>query len=310
MAEYLSVCLKEYDMSSPSASLFGVVPILVTPFDERGGIDEPSLRNEVDFAIDAGVHGLGIALGSEIFKLTEAERDQVMTTVIDQARNRVPIVMNTGAAATDLAVYLSKRAQDLGADGVMCTPPGPGFSQEAVVGYFKAISDSVPIPIMIQDTATTPVSAPQILAIATACSNVTYAKVESVPPATQVYKAIQTAGDAVGVFGGAGGGQFLQELRRGSIGTMPFPSSARAFVEVWDSWQKGDKPGAQKTFDEQIVPLLRIGVGSLGGAHVVHKLALQKQGVIKNAYVRPPVESLDPITLEELDETFAQLGWT
>ena len=30
--------------------LFGVVPILVTPFDETGAIDEESLRNEVDFA--------------------------------------------------------------------------------------------------------------------------------------------------------------------------------------------------------------------------------------------------------------------
>ena len=39
--------------------LFGVVPILLTPFDDSGELDEESLRNEVDFAIDAGVHGLG-----------------------------------------------------------------------------------------------------------------------------------------------------------------------------------------------------------------------------------------------------------
>lgn len=296
-------------MSSPPAALGGIVPILVTPFDERGAIDEPSLRNEVDFVIEAGAHGLGIALGSEVYKLTEAERDQVLTIVLDQTRRRVPVVMNTGAAATDLAVYLSKRAQELGAAGVMCTPPGPGFAADAVISYFKAISDSVSVPVIIQDTATAPVSAPLINSIAEACANVTYAKVESDPPAAQIYKAVQAAGGKVRVFGGAGGGQFLQELRRGSIGTMPFPSTAKAFVDVWDAWQRGDKPAAQQTFDARIMPLLKISVGSLGGAHIVHKLALQRQGVISSAFVRPPVERLDPMTLEELAEAFVQLGW-
>jgi 4-hydroxy-tetrahydrodipicolinate synthase len=290
-------------------SLYGVVPILVTPFDEGGAIDEPSLRREVDYAIDAGVHGLGIALGSEVFKLTEAERDRVLTIVISQARGRVPVVMNTGAAATDLAVHFSRRAQALGAAGVMCTPPGPGFSPDAVISYFRSISDSISVPVMIQDTATTPVSASLIAAIAEASANVTYAKVESLPPAAQVYRAVQVAGDKVMVFGGAGGGQFLQELRRGSVGTMPFPSTARAFVEVWDQWQAGDTAAAHRVFDERIAPLLKIGVGSLGGAHVVHKMALQRQGVISSACVRPPLDELDPITLEELEETFAQLGW-
>ena len=296
-------------MASASGELYGIVPILVTPFDSDGAIDETSLRNEVDFAIDAGVHGLGIALGSEVYKLTEAERDRVLTIVVDQTRDRVPVVMNTGAAATDLAVYFSKRAQEGGANGVMCTPPGQGFSSDAVISYFKAISDSVSVPIIVQDTAATPVSASLIGSIADACPNVTYAKVESVPPAVQVYKAVQSAGSKVRVFGGAGGGQFLQELRRGSIGTMPFPSTAKAFVEVWDCWQDGDKVAAQRQFDEHVHPLLRIGVGSLGGAHIVHKMALHRQGVIRTAMVRPPVEPLDPVTLEELEETFAQMGW-
>src|SRR5438128_12415540 len=50
-------------------ALAGGVVTLVTPFDERENIDEESLRRVVDFNIDAGVHGLGIALGSEILKL-------------------------------------------------------------------------------------------------------------------------------------------------------------------------------------------------------------------------------------------------
>src|ERR687894_1845957 len=98
------------DQQMKTDMLQGVVPILVTPFDEDGRIDEASLRNLVDFNIAAGVHGLGVALGSEIFKLSEPEREQVTRAVVDQVRGRVPVVINTGAAGTDLAVYYSQAA--------------------------------------------------------------------------------------------------------------------------------------------------------------------------------------------------------
>ena len=62
------------------------MPILVTPFDERGGIDEESLARLIDFNIAAGVHGLGVALGSEIFKFNEAERDAVTRAVVRAGR--------------------------------------------------------------------------------------------------------------------------------------------------------------------------------------------------------------------------------
>lgn len=297
-------------MPSFRGPLFGVVPILLTPFHDDGSIDEDGLRTEVDFAIDAGVHGLGIALGSEVFKFTEAERDQVLTIVVGQARDRVPVVMNTGAPATDLAVHYSRRAYDLGAAGLMCTPPGPGFSSEAVVSYFKAISDAVPLPIVLQDTSTTPIPAALIRIIGETCEQATYAKVESVPPASQVYRAVEAAGDVVEVFGGAGGGQFLQELRRGSIGTMPFPTTARAFVEVWDLWHAGDVAAAQTVFRQRIQPLLEVQIGGLSGAYVVHKEALKRQGVIRSTYVRPPMDDLDPMTREDLEAAFELLGWS
>ena len=78
----------------------GVYPILVTPFDERERVDVDSLQNLIEFQLAAGVHGLGIALGAEVQKLTEAERSLVTRTVVEQVRGRVPVVMNTGGAST------------------------------------------------------------------------------------------------------------------------------------------------------------------------------------------------------------------
>ena len=106
-----------------SRELRGVITILAMPFDEQGRIDVDSLRKLVDFNIGAGVHGLGIALGSEIFKLSEGERDLALREVVAQAAGQVPIVVNTGAAGTDLALHYSRRAQELGADALMIFPP-------------------------------------------------------------------------------------------------------------------------------------------------------------------------------------------
>jgi 4-hydroxy-tetrahydrodipicolinate synthase len=289
--------------------LFGVVPILLTPFDENGDLDEASLRNEVDFVLAAGVHGLGIALGSEIFTFTEAERDRVVSIVVDQTRDRVPVVVNTGAISTNLAVYYSRRAYELGAAALMVTSPAAGFALEAITGHFKAISDAVPLPIVIQDTPTTPASAPSIRAIGEACEQVAYAKVESMPAALQVHRAVRAAGDVVEIFGGAGGGQFLPELRRGSVGTMPFPTTPVEFVEIWDRWRVGDASGAQEVFDTRVAPLLNIQVSALGGYHQAHKEALRRQGVIRTAFVRPPNEPLDAMTREDLDAVFDRLSW-
>ena len=137
----------------PAIPMRGVYPILVTPFHEDGAIDEESLRRLIDFDLNAGVHGLGVALGSEVFKLTEAERDRVTRIVVDQVAGRVPVVINSGAAGTDLAVHYSKAAQDNGADALMIMPPTfmPATSDE-VLDYFRAISNAVSIPIFLQDT--------------------------------------------------------------------------------------------------------------------------------------------------------------
>src|SRR5205823_10255753 len=96
--------------------------------------------------------------GSEILKLTEAERAQVISVVVDQARGRVPIVVNTGAQANLTAALYSRQAEDLGAAAVMCLPPSPVSATEAR-SYFKAISDAVTIPVLVQDTMMTPFSA-------------------------------------------------------------------------------------------------------------------------------------------------------
>ena len=130
-------------------TITGVVPILVTPFDDKGRIDTESLGQLIDFNIDAGVHGLGVALGSEIFKFSEVERDQVARAVVGSVRGRVPVIINSGANGTDLAVQYSRAAEAAGADALMVIPPHffPASSEE-IAHYYKTIDAAVGIPII------------------------------------------------------------------------------------------------------------------------------------------------------------------
>jgi len=292
----------------PTATMRGVFPILVTPFDEQGRLDEDSLRHLIEFNITAGVHGLGVALGSEIFKLNEAERDQVTRLVVDQVRGRVPVVINTGAPGTDLAVFYSRRAEELGADALMVLPPsfmpaGPG----EVHAYFQAISDAVHIPIFLQDTPTASIGTGLARQIAETCAWARYIKVESMPITARVADVVEKAGDQLIVFGGAGGGYFIEEMRRGSVGTMPFCSQPEAFVGIWNAYQAGDEQTARAIFDRTITPISRLAAQGVGIFYHVHKELLRHRGIIRTATVRAPAPPVDALTQRELQQVLEEL---
>ena len=286
----------------------GVYPILVTPFDEDSRIDEESLRRLIDFNLDAGVHGLGVALGSEVYKLTEAERVRMTSIVVEQTARRVPVVINTGAHGTDLAVHYSRLAHENGADALMVLPPSfvPAGAEE-IAAYYRAISDAVPLPIFIQDVAASPVAPGLARRLAEECEWVQYVKVESMPIVEKVAAMSAQAGDALTVFGGAGGGYFIEELRRGSVGTMPFCTQPEAFVDIWNRVQAGDEAGAWKTFNRYLLPVGRLSAQGSGLFHAVHKEILRHRGILRTAKVRAPAPSMDAFTKRELAELLQDL---
>jgi 4-hydroxy-tetrahydrodipicolinate synthase len=276
----------------------GVFPILVTPFDELGRVDADSLRRLVDFQLEAGVHGLGLALGSEITKLTEAERTLIARTVVEQVERRVPVVVNTGAPSAQLALHYARSAADAGADALMMTPPGGGADVDA---FFETVSAELPVPIFIQDTGQAHVSAEKAKELAERFEPVQYVKVECPPTPVHVLEMVRQAGEVLTVFGGGGGTYLIEELNRGSKGTMPGCSDPAAFVAVWDSFRRGDLVAAQADFYQRILPVNRLAAQSWGAFYHVHKEILRRRGIIKTAKVRGPMRALDAATRQELD---------
>ena len=93
-------------------SFKGLFPFLAMPFDNKGNIDEDDLCNEVEFCISNGANGLGLAMASEITKLSEAERNLATKTVEQQTNGRAKVVINTRAPSTKLPLQISQKAAE------------------------------------------------------------------------------------------------------------------------------------------------------------------------------------------------------
>lgn len=291
-----------------SKTIKGVVPILITPFDTEGRIDTDSLEQLIDFNIDAGVHGLGVAIGSEVFKFSEAERDLITKTVVGHVNGRVPVIINTGASGTALAVQYSQAAEAAGADAIMVIPPHfMPASAEEIADYYRTIDKAVGIPIFLQDIPQAPVPPGLAMRLKQECTNVAYIKVETLPITTKVAEMSAAAGDELVIFGGAGGSYFIEEMRRGAKGTMPFCSQPAAFVETWNRFQAGDEAGARTTFDASIMAVNRLGAQGGDIFFHLHKQLLVRLGVIRTAMVRSPTVTVDPVTQREMTELIDQL---
>lgn len=291
-----------------SKTIKGVVPILITPFDTEGRIDTDSLEQLIDFNIDAGVHGLGVAIGSEVFKFSEAERDLITKTVVGHVNGRVPVIINTGASGTALAVQYSQAAEVAGADAVMVIPPHfMPASAEEIADYYRTIDKAVGIPIFLQDIPQAPVPPGLAMRLKQECTNVAYIKVETLPITTKVAEMSAAAGDELVIFGGAGGSYFIEEMRRGAKGTMPFCSQPAAFVETWNRFQAGDEAGARTAFDASIMAVNRLGAQGGDIFFHLHKQLLVRLGVIRTAMVRSPTVTVDPVTQREMTELIDQL---
>lgn len=286
-----------------SKTIKGVVPILITPFDTEGRIDTDSLEQLIDFNIDAGVHGLGVAIGSEVFKFSEAERDLITKTVVGHVNGRVPVIINTGASGTALAVQYSQAAEAAGADAIMVIPPHfMPASAEEIADYYRTIDKAVGIPIFLQDIPQAPVPPGLAMRLKQECANVAYIKVETLPITTKVAEMSAVAGDELVIFGGAGGSYFIEEMRRGAKGTMPFCSQPAAFVETWNRFQAGDEAGARTAFDASIMAVNRLGAQGGDIFFHLHKQLLVRLGVIRTAMVRSPTVTVDPVTQREMTE--------
>jgi 2-keto-3-deoxy-L-arabinonate dehydratase len=284
--------------------LEGVIPILNTAFQENGDLDLYSQEKLLNFLLECGVHGIALfGTASEGYTLNQKERTEIFALARRVISGKIPLIVSTGQTGTRLAVEQSVAAHGEGADGLMIVPPHylkPDGNGVRI--YYESIAQAVTIPIMIQDAPImTGVPMPASL-LAELCKNtetIRYIKIEAPPTAPKISVFLEQVGPHGHAFGGLNGQFLIEELDRGSIGTMPGSDLSRVFMKIWTHYRAGDKEAARKLF-RMSLPLLRYELQpALGVSTMKHNLV--RQGIFRSATVRHPTLEIDRHSPAEID---------
>lgn len=129
----------------------GIISPVLTPMNEDESVNEAELRNQVNRQIDAGIHGLfPFGTNGEGYILNEAEKETILSTVIDEVKGRIPVYAGTGCISTKDTIRQSVKAQALGADVLsVITPWFAAASQNELYEHYSAVAKSVKVPIVL-----------------------------------------------------------------------------------------------------------------------------------------------------------------
>ncbi len=129
----------------------GSLVALITPMRADGTVDEAAFARFVDWQIKEGTTGV-VPAGTtgESPTLSHEEHRRVVEIAVEIARGRVPVIAGAGSNSTTEAISLAQHAKAAGADAALVvTPYYNKPTQEGLYLHFKAIADSVDLPIII-----------------------------------------------------------------------------------------------------------------------------------------------------------------
>lgn len=124
---------------------------IATPMNKDLSVNYDEFARLIDFQIDNGTDAI-IVCGTtgESATLTEEEHVEVIRFCVKHVAHRVPVIAGAGSNATDTAVFLSKEAQDIGADAVLSvTPYYNKATQGGLAAHFTAIAEAIDLPVIL-----------------------------------------------------------------------------------------------------------------------------------------------------------------
>lgn len=225
----------------------GVITALVTPL-KNNKIDEIRLRGLVSFQIASGVHGL-VPCGTtgESATLSCEEKKDVIQIVIEEAKNRVPVIAGTGSNNTQETIEFTTWAKEVGAQGALIvTPYYNKPSSEGLFRHYEALNN-IGIPIILYNVPSrTALSIPletlkrmvlfeYIVGIKEATGSLSFA--------SEIY---QACGSKLTLLSGDDF-TFLPFLSVGGMGVISVASNVvpKEFVQLYESFVKREMEKAQ-----------------------------------------------------------------
>jgi 4-hydroxy-tetrahydrodipicolinate synthase len=280
----------------------GSYTVTITPFTADGKkIDIPAWKRFVDWQIKLAVPGI-IILGTtgEFLTVSDEERRLFVETTVKHVRGRMHVLVGTMNAYTPNAVRYSREAEELGADGLMIIPPyyyTP--TDDEIFNYYRAICETVSIPIMLYNnpfTSNVDMSAKLVARLTRAFEQVRYIKEASMDVA-RVYDVIEETKGVMNVFAGE---RIVESYLLGAVGYVnPYGNYIpRASYRICDFIADGRIEEAKKI--ERLIHKMQtiISEGHPTYGHQCYSKALAAAAGYPVGDVRPPLTTFKELGKE------------
>jgi 4-hydroxy-tetrahydrodipicolinate synthase len=132
----------------------GSMVAIVTPF-KNDKVDETALKKLIEFHVKNGTNAV-VPCGTtgESATLDYQEHDRVIELTIEYVKDRIPVIAGTGSNSTQEAVMLTRHAKKAGADASLQVSPYYNRpTQKGLYEHFRAVSESVDMPIILYNIA-------------------------------------------------------------------------------------------------------------------------------------------------------------
>ncbi|MEC5423000.1 2,4-dihydroxyhept-2-ene-1,7-dioic acid aldolase [Virgibacillus sp. C22-A2] len=228
----------------------GSISPVITPFHQDESIDYVKFQELINWHIASGSHGISVTgTSGEPSSMSIEEREKVMETACKTVNGRVPFLPGTGSTNHQETLRMTKAAQEMGADGAMVIVPYYNKpNQHALYKHFKAVADSVDIPIILYNipgrTAVN-LEAVTISRLAEDCPNIIGVK-ESNKDFEHVNKVLLKCGRDFNLYSGI---EVLcyPMLAIGGAGHISATANVapKEVADIFNKWEAGDVKGAQ-----------------------------------------------------------------
>jgi 4-hydroxy-tetrahydrodipicolinate synthase len=289
-----------------ASDLTGVVPIVPTPFLKNEEIDEASLRNLIEFAVNSGFNAVCLpAYASEFYKLTDVEKLEVVKTAVSQSAGRIKIIAQSNSPSVKIAIQLAKANVAAGADIIsLAVPRLFSLPEASIESYLKIFFDAIPdTPVLVQDF--NPGGSSMTVSLINSLSldhpNFKFLKLEEPLCAPKFAEIIKSAGDRVGVFEGWGGLYLMELIPVGINGAMPGLAVSDILQKVYLLRRGGFDQQAFELF-ERVMPQIFFSLQNMELFHYAEKELLVARGLLPDSFCRKAAYVPDESSINYIGE--------
>ena len=282
---------------------------LITPMHEDGSVNYDKLAEVIEYQIANHTDSIIICgTTGEAATLSTEEHIEVIKFCIEQVKHRIPVIAGTGSNCTSSAIELSQEAQNVGADALLCvTPYYNKATQAGLVGHFKAVADSVKIPIILYNVPSRTgcnIKPETVAAICKEASNVVGIK-EASGDLSQVAMLMSIMDGRLDLYSG-NDDQIVPIMSLGGKGVISVLSNVapRQAHEIAADYLAGDVKGASRKQLEAI-ELIKALFCEVNPIPVKHAMNLMGMEV---GPLRMPLSPMEPKNLETLKNAMKNYG--